>query len=66
LLNGIKGLELRWPGQIERDQKIIRPGKSKCGHFRESQRVKGVNQALYMLMRIGDLSKRIKRKYHNG
>lgn len=28
LLKGIKGLELRWSGQIEGDQKIIRPGKS--------------------------------------
>lgn len=38
LLNGMKGLELRWSGQIEEDLKIIRPekanvvfqGKSEC------------------------------------
>lgn len=40
LLNGIKGLELRWSGQIEEDKKITRPGKSNVvfsGKVRESR-----------------------------
>lgn len=40
LLNGIKGLGLRWFGQTEEDQKIIRPGKPNVvisGKVRESR-----------------------------
>ena len=37
LLNGIKGLELRWSGQIEEDPKIIRPEKPNVVFQRKSE-----------------------------
>lgn len=40
LLNGVEGLQLRWSGQIEEDQKIIRPEKANVvisGKVRESR-----------------------------